>query len=442
MRCKRELLLLALCCALTPLRSVFSSDQLKAYDILAIGVNEYASERMNPLNGCVNDAKAIASLFTGNAKDQVAQVLLDRNARKSQILSGLEKLAQSAAEQSSVVIYLSGHGFQRNQKWYFCPHDFDPSKPQTSGISGEELRVAFRPLQKKRCHVLVMIDACHAGEFVKQCEEDFRSLVDPQNGSLIVVGSCAPSQSSKDGSANGLFTEQLIRALGTGGDLDHIRHKLTGVPPSPTVQISLGEVRRSLAGFVRDATNKLPKLPGMARPEQEFLIDWSLSTSDAQVLTSYARNRFEISAGLQGLLSRPIDPPALSVAETDKSIAGEWVAAEPILLKVDASGNPVFALDATGKPLVRALVLAFDGKGNYRAISRLGSEAPVSTAGSYVFQPGKQFQLEYGNGQDKLGINSLSADELTIEFYPRLETTAEGYKEGPATLRFKRLPSE
>ncbi|HRA87934.1 MAG TPA: caspase family protein, partial [Planctomycetaceae bacterium] len=345
--------------------------------------------------------------------------LLDAEATKAHILEALFQLGQSVPGKSPVLIYLSGHGTRLNQGWYFCPHDFDGRQVEATALSGKELRAAMVPLYAKQCDVLVILDSCHAGEFVKECEDDFRSLDNAESGSLIVMASCAPTQESFGSDRHSLFTDKLISALEPAAD---INDRQFGLLPVADIWITLNEVKRNLSRNIRRAISRKPKLPGIARVEQEFLIDWSLSATDHNVLMHYQKNKFD---GV--LVDRNLDfmhfaAPDLPVSTNSASILGTWVSTRRLVVPAeDPTQPPVELADSDGQPLLEVLLLEFDGKGNYFAKSQIGKSAPISTAGRYEFEPGGPFRLVYGNGADVLGLKSLTTEELVVEFFSRAE---------------------
>lgn len=420
--------------------STHADEPLERYHVLCVGVNKYAAANLNPLKGCVNDAKAMASLFGGS---EATPPLLDDAATKASILTGLSQLGQNAPGGSNVLVYISGHGARHNESWYFCPHDFDASNSNATGLQGWEILAATKPLRDKHCQLLIVLDSCHSAEFVKSCESELRVLQRPEMGGMTVFTSCAPTQSSWDGPDHSLFTKQLMHALSPLADLDH-GDLLT--PNSLPIQITLGEVRRSLSRLVRQATFDLAKLPGMERSEQEFLVDWSLSVSDKQVILQYARplipyRTFEqnwVPTDIATINSNPAIFP--QVVQTPESLIGTWVWATPMTVLED--GKIEQPADEQGRRL-NILILRFDGQGNYVATQKIGFDAPIATAGRYEFEPGSYFRLAYGTGSDSLGLRSLTKDELVItyELYQNIKRrTGFAWDTGSVeTFLFKRV---
>ena len=144
---------------------------LRDFHVVAIGVNKYCSRSVPDLRGCVNDARALAKLFAeglplfqGKTK-RPAHLLLDDGATKRGIVAELNGLRDWVADCGTVVIALSGHGSRWGDGWYFIPHDFDPGSPEATGLSAAEiLDPVDRLVRAKDCRVILIIDACQAGQ--------------------------------------------------------------------------------------------------------------------------------------------------------------------------------------------------------------------------------------------------------------------------------------
>lgn len=89
-------------------------------------------------------------------------VLRDAQATRAGVLAALRALAAGADEQSTVLIYFSGHGGQRGETTYFLPYDCDPAALARTSISARELREELAALRTEK--VLLIFDCCHAEE--------------------------------------------------------------------------------------------------------------------------------------------------------------------------------------------------------------------------------------------------------------------------------------
>ncbi len=79
---------------------------------LCIGVSNFQIPDMNPLSGCVNDAKLVAAILEqcfGYTEEGV-RLLTDNSATRSEVLEGLEWLVYGASDGDVLVLTIASHG--------------------------------------------------------------------------------------------------------------------------------------------------------------------------------------------------------------------------------------------------------------------------------------------------------------------------------------------
>ena len=118
---------------------------------LIIGV-DFKQKTPNP----IKDAKAIYNVLAdevlcGYKKENIT-LLLDSEATMQGIFDELDKVIQKADENSSFLLYYSGHGGFDNGTSYLCP--FDKITDQSKYISGKELRDKLTQIKSKRMFIL------------------------------------------------------------------------------------------------------------------------------------------------------------------------------------------------------------------------------------------------------------------------------------------------
>jgi hypothetical protein len=133
---------------------------------LCVGINDYPGEGSD-LNGCVNDAKAWANLLikTYSFPSGSVKLLLDAQATKDGIMTGLKKLLAGAKSGDVLVFTNSSHGTyvtdtSSDEPLYdeaLCPFDCDRNL-----IVDDELRELFSGLPKGVA-LTVISDSCHSG---------------------------------------------------------------------------------------------------------------------------------------------------------------------------------------------------------------------------------------------------------------------------------------
>lgn len=163
--------------------------------IITIGVGEYANAAFN-LDFVASDATNFGSLLKAKQVEldtgvavEVTQ-LLDKDATKANILGVLNRLGESeksgAQPEDTVIVYFSGHGVSRGDRFYMVPYDLGYTGPpvQTlteesyktvldtimrNSISDIDLEGAFRRIDAK--NLVLIIDACESGRTLRAEDE-------------------------------------------------------------------------------------------------------------------------------------------------------------------------------------------------------------------------------------------------------------------------------
>ena len=198
------------------------------------------------------DAKAIYDVLTDQKlcgyDNENISILLDKDANRNNIIAELDKIEAKSNENSSFLLYYSGHGgydAEDSVSW-LCPHDFDNENyldgkqlPKTY-ITGEQLREQLTKIKSKR--MFILFDCCHSGSFFDgkddvisktisentQQNKNQNSLtleglaqeIDDEQGMVIIASSQADERSWAYGE-NSIFTKSLIEAF----KAENIKHK-------------------------------------------------------------------------------------------------------------------------------------------------------------------------------------------------------------------------
>ena len=147
--------------------------------ILAVGINSYSNSQYN-LKYAVPDAEDFSAeikrqqeTLKNYARVEVIP-LYDKDATKANILQKLSELAAKAQPEDGVIVYFSGHGTAKRQRFYLIPYDLGYQGPRTRltaaglrtilqhSISDRELEAAFEKIDAGR--LLMVIDACNSGQ--------------------------------------------------------------------------------------------------------------------------------------------------------------------------------------------------------------------------------------------------------------------------------------
>jgi hypothetical protein len=181
------------------------------------------------LPNTVQDAKGIADILGDPERcaypSEQVHLLTGEQAKREDILTALEHLANSTKIDSTVVIYFSGHGYQFKSDfadvYYLIPYGYQMNKLKSTAISGREFadRLKAIPAQK----LLVLLDCCHAGglsNLAKLGIEAAKSPLPPeaqvlfsQGHGRVIIASSKEDEISLAGRPYSAFTAALIEAL-------------------------------------------------------------------------------------------------------------------------------------------------------------------------------------------------------------------------------------
>lgn len=200
---------------------------------LIIGIANYLHVPKLP-NVVLNDANYLNILLTnptqcGYSPEQV-RLLLDDQATAMGIRDSLQWLASQAGEDTTCVVFFSGHGgrieSESQASNYLIPVDTDPVDLKNTAIESAELTHLLGNIKAKR--LLVLFDCCHAGgigevkEALGQTIPGFKSGLDEQYYDQLATGQgrviIASSRSTEvswilPGQPNSLFTHYFLEAL-------------------------------------------------------------------------------------------------------------------------------------------------------------------------------------------------------------------------------------
>jgi hypothetical protein len=414
-----SLLLLSL--LITEPARTHAQQQLTNYYIVSVGINQYKANPERKLSGCVADAQDLAALFEAQGQSpEKPRILLNEHATKSNMLTELAGLNGRVIPGASVLIALSGHGGRTGDRWFFVPYDYDPERLEETVLWDQEILAAVDRLAAKKCRVVLLLDACHAGQIVSAARPYLLKYADPHGGGLILLASSIASQYSKETSGqvgawtfpHGLFTYSVLTGL--RGWADFI---LDG-------QVTLNELRLYVEAVMRYTLRDRKKIPGLSWPEQDVVIASSLSVPDTVGLVK-ANGALPL-ARLPEWKPPTRQPDYLPVERLQFPLVGRWHTkrlAERRGTHVDlpkpgeAVGQvhgPEYFLDSDGKPLQEELelILRADGEYTVRYVSPFGERQEGH--GRYTYRPGAEFSLTYENGKDYVGIERSDADHLRL----------------------------
>ena len=176
---------------------------------LVIGNADYKEA---PLRNPVNDARAMAA----SLKDLGFDVISVENAGKAAMERAIVEFTGRLDENSSGLFYYAGHGVQISGRNYMVPVDARIRSEREARIEAVGVNLVLDELEYagNRLNV-VILDACRNNPFGRRLRGASRGLaaIDAGRGTLIAYAT-SPGSVAQDGDGrNGLYTEELLRAL-------------------------------------------------------------------------------------------------------------------------------------------------------------------------------------------------------------------------------------
>lgn len=342
--------------------------------LLSAGIDSYQSPT-NKLQGCVNDAVGMAKVFQaqqGKLFGRVdALVLTDATATRNAIVSGLKTLKEKGRPGDWYVVLLSGHGGIERDQWAFLTQD-------NQKISDAQLLATVDHLASAGKTVVVIVDACQAGQLRHSAATLLHRHADPTRGGIILMVSSMPEQPSAALGNYSAFARAVEEGLDGLADYDHDEN------------ITLKELRRFTYGRVQELRLKQRPFPGLAVPAQDSAIDSSLSVSETTIL---ARGKKPLE------LPRADDGPDVDWPDL---LERTWKVASAATLTMPAA----------------LFELKLDPFGHYRAALKEGARLVTLGSGTYHIKA-RTLHLYHPQGVDRLDLVAVSPAKLHFRFQGR-----------------------
>jgi WD40 repeat protein/predicted XRE-type DNA-binding protein len=192
--------------------------------ILAVGISQYARADLQ-LTFADRDAEQIISAMTtqqGKAYSSVStRLIMNQNATRLAVLAGLNWLKSQVAADDVGLLFLSGHGLQTSDGFYFfAPADFDPARPRDTGVKYIQIRDALVGFESKGNRAVFLIDTCYSGgvlgeNAISSSGETFARTLGRGQNSMVGMTSSSGHQVSleKVEWGDGAFTKALLEGI-------------------------------------------------------------------------------------------------------------------------------------------------------------------------------------------------------------------------------------
>lgn len=172
---------------------------------LIVGIDDYPG---CPLNGCVNDATAVAQCLRKNGDGSPNFEILEMNnvGTKVELKEKILELFNSQVE--IALFYFSGHGCKTNYDGYIVMPDYAPG---SEGIPMTEILKIVN--DSKALNKIVILDCCYSGTFGNGALSD--NVTEIAEGVTILTASME-DQTARESGGHGVFTNLLLEALSGG----------------------------------------------------------------------------------------------------------------------------------------------------------------------------------------------------------------------------------
>lgn len=190
------------------------------------------------LPNTIRDAEGLADILKHQERcaypARQVSLLTSKRATRDRILTALDELSESVGDESSVVIYFSGHGYRVTQdgvtNYYLMPYGYNTLRLQDTAISGVEFTDRLRALKAKK--LLLLLDCCHAGGVGSAKSPQGEVVPDPpssdiakaaipeearnlfaQGSGRVIIASSMEAEVSYAGDPYSAFTAALVEVL-------------------------------------------------------------------------------------------------------------------------------------------------------------------------------------------------------------------------------------
>ena len=179
------------------------------------------------LPNTTTDAVALADVLKDPERcayppDQV-KLLTAESATRDNVIQSLESLASQTDDESTVIVYFSGHGHQLSSSivdtYYLLCNGYSTQNLKETAIRGDEFTELLRNITAQK--LMVILDCCHAGGLSDL--SDFQIAKSPlppeaakmfsKGGGRIIIGSSHADELSYGGKPYSAFTHALLQGF-------------------------------------------------------------------------------------------------------------------------------------------------------------------------------------------------------------------------------------
>jgi len=179
-----------------------------------IGINDYASKDIPPLESAIPDADAVAAQLVERMGYE-ARVI--RNPTKAGILAALNQLVSETGDTDSVIIYYAGHGLSLDKtgEGYWIPSDGTIDDPGR-WVSNRDITEYLKSVRARQ--IVMISDSCYSGAFTREAQVKIAAELKPDEvlhkRSVVVLSSGGDEPVADEGrDGHSIFAWHLMETL-------------------------------------------------------------------------------------------------------------------------------------------------------------------------------------------------------------------------------------
>lgn len=217
--------------------------------VLAVGISQYKNASIQ-LQFAAKDASDFANVFKLQDKQLYRKVevklLTDANAKRDDILDGLEWIRREMTARDVGVVFMAGHGINDSDGvYYYLPQDTDTDKLKRTGVIFTEIKNTLAALPGK---ALFFVDTCHSGNVLgtgrRAIANDLTAVINElssaENGVIVFAASTGRQVAQESPEwGNGAFTKAVVEGMSGKADLGRtgrVTHKMLDLYVSERVK--------------------------------------------------------------------------------------------------------------------------------------------------------------------------------------------------------------
>lgn len=289
---------------------------------LVIGNASYVE---GALENPVRDATAIASRLR-ELDFEVVQVT-DGSLRDMQ--QGLVRFLQQIERGATALVFYAGHGIQANGRNYLMPVEAKLESEMSLRFQAMEVTDILEELERSGARMnIVILDACRNNPFERKFRGGSRGLavVDAAVGTLIAYATAPGSVASDGDGRNGLYTQELLKALQEPGlkveaVFKQVRREVSRYSAGAQIPWESSSLTGEFVfnGAATAAAAPVPASGGIAAPADKETLFWSAIAGSrnagdfSDYLSKYPGGNY------RSLAERRMELLSLEAAEADGS---------------------------------------------------------------------------------------------------------------------------